>query len=116
MIPGVPVSHVSAAMRMLESPGRLRAANDSVVAFQQRFAIVNLWSDGTKASSDMMALDATRHLSIARTDPRRKTAAAGIYTHILGSYPVIFDQPIVLMTRQDAPAVHGIDAYNANSE
>jgi hypothetical protein len=116
MIPGVPVSHVSAAMRMLEAPGRLRAANDSVVAFQQRFPIVNLWSDGTKASSDMMALDATRHLSIARTDPRRKTAAAGIYTHILGSYPVIFDQPIVLMTRQDAPAVHGIDAYNSNSE
>mgnify|MGYP003584230574 CR=1 FL=1 len=116
MLPGVPVSHVSAAMRMLEAPGRLRAANDSVVAFQQRFPIVNLWSDGTKASSDMMALDSTRHLSIARTDPRRKTAAAGIYTHILGSYPVIFDQPIVLMTRQDAPAVHGIDAYNSNSE
>lgn len=116
MIPGVPVSHVSAAMRILEAPGRLRAANDSVVEFQQRFPIVKLWSDGTKASSDMMALDATRHLSIARTDPRRKTAAAGIYTHILGSYPVIFDQPIVLMTRQDAPAVHGIDAYNSTSE
>ena len=116
MIPGVPVSHVSAAMRMLEAPGRLREANDKVVAFQQRFPIVNLWSDGSKASSDMMALDATRHLSIARTDPRRKTAAAGIYTHILGSYPVIFDQPIVLMTRQDAPAVHGIDAYNSKGE
>lgn len=116
MIPGVPVSHVTAAMRMLEAPGRLRAANDSVVAFQQRFPIVKLWSDGKKASADMMALDATRHLSIARTDPRRKTAAAGIYTHILGSYPVIFDQPIVLMTRQDAPAVHGIEAYNSSSE
>lgn len=116
MIPGVPVSHVTAAMRMLEAPGRLRAANDSVVAFQQRFPIVNLWSDGKKASADMMALDATRHLSIARTDPRRKTAAAGIYTHVLGSYPVIFDQPIVLMTRQDAPAVHGIEAYNTSSE
>jgi TnpA family transposase len=116
MIPGVPVSRVSAAMRMLEAPGRLRSANDSVVAFQQRFPIVKLWSDGKKASSDMMALDATRHLSIARTDPRRKTAAAGIYTHILGSYPVIFDQPIVLLTRQDAPAVHGIEAYNSNSE
>jgi len=35
MISGVPVSHVSAAMRMLEAPGRLRATNDSVVAFQQ---------------------------------------------------------------------------------
>lgn len=116
MIPGVPVSHVSAAMRMLEAPGRLRAANDAVVAFQQRFPMVKLWSDGKKASADMMALDATRHLSIARTDPRRKTAAAGIYTHILGSYPVIFDQPIVLMTRQDAPAVHGIEVYNTSSE
>lgn len=116
MIPGVPVSHVTAAMRMLEAPGRLRAANDAVVAFQQRFPMVKLWSDGKKASADMMALDATRHLSIARTDPRRKTAAAGIYTHILGSYPVIFDQPIVLLTRQDAPAVHGIEVYNSNSE
>jgi TnpA family transposase len=69
-----------------------------------------------QGAADMMALDATRHLSIARTGPRRKTAAAGIYTHVLGSYPVIFDQPIVLMTRQDAPAVHGIEAYNTSSE
>ena len=28
----------------------------------------------------------SRHLSIARTDPRRKTAAAGIYTHVLAQF------------------------------
>lgn len=53
MIPGVAVSQVTAAMRMLETPGRLRSANDAVVAFQQAQPIVKLWSDGSKASSDM---------------------------------------------------------------
>jgi TnpA family transposase len=116
MIPGVAVSQVTAAMRTLETPGRLRSANDVVVAFQQAQPIVKLWSDGSKASSDMMALDATRHLGTARTDPRRRTMAAGIYTHVLGSYPIIYDQPIVLMTRQGGPAVEGIEQYNSNGE
>jgi TnpA family transposase len=116
MIPGVPVSHVTAAMRLLETPGRLRAANDSVVAFQQKQPIVALWSDGTRASADMMALDATRHLGTARTDPRRRTMSTGIYTHVLGSYPIIYDQPIVLMTRQGGPAVEGVEQYNSTSE
>lgn len=116
MIPGVAVSHVTAAMRLLETPGRLRAANDAVVGFQQKQPIVALWSDGTKASSDMMALDATRHLGTARMDPRRRTMATGIYTHVLGSYPIVNDQPIVLMTRQGGPAVEGIEQYNSTSE
>lgn len=116
MIPGVAVSQVTAAMRLLETPGRLRAANEAIVGFQQKQPIVALWSDGTKASSDMMALDATRHLGTARTDPRRRTMATGIYTHVLGSYPIIYDQPIVLMTRQGGPAVEGIEQYNSTSE
>lgn len=116
MISGVTVTEVSAAMRMLETPGRLRVANNAVVSYQQSLPIVKLWSDGTKASSDMMALDATRHLGIARSDPRRKTMAAGIYTHVLGSYPIFYDQPIVLLTRQGGPAVEGVEQYNSSSE
>jgi len=117
MIPGLSANEVSAAMRRLETPGRLRSANERVVEFQQQLPIVQLWSDGSKASSDMMSLDATRHLGISRTDPRRRTMAAGIYTHVLGSYPIIYDQPIVLMTRQGGPAVEGVERHNnANAE
>jgi TnpA family transposase len=116
MIPGVTVAQVTAAMRLLETPGRLREANEVVVGLQQKQSIVSLWSDGTRASSDMMALDTTRHLGTARTDPRRRTWATGIYTHVLGSYPIIYDQPIVLMTRQGGPAVEGIEQYNNTSE
>jgi len=116
MVSGVTVSEVTSAMRLLETPGRLRAANNAVVAFQQSMPIVKLWSDGTKASADMMALDATRHLAIARNDPRRKTPAAGIYTHVLGNYPIFYDQPIVLLTRQGGPAVEGVEQYNSSSE
>ncbi|RYG29480.1 MAG: hypothetical protein EON93_16620 [Burkholderiales bacterium] len=92
------------------------AEDNAVVAYQQSIPIVKLWSDGTKASADMMAMDTTRHLGIARTDPRRKTPAAGIYTHVLGSYPVFYDQPIVLLTRQGGPAVEGVEQYNSSSE
>lgn len=112
----VSVAEVTAAMRLLETPGRLRAANNCVVSYQQSIPIVKLWSDGTKASSDMMSLDSTRHLGMARTDPRRKTPAAGIYTHVLGSYPIFYDQPIVLLTRQGGPAVEGVEQYNSSSE
>lgn len=116
MVSGVTVSEVTSAMRLLETPGRLRSANGTVVAFQQSFPIVKLWSDGSKASSDMMSMDSTRHLGIARTDPRRRTPAAGIYTHVLGSYPIFYDQPIVLLTRQAGPAVEGVEQYNSSSE
>lgn len=116
MIPNLRAADITAAMKVLETPGRLRLANDAVVAFQQSIPIVQLWGDGKKASSDMMSLDATRHLAAARQEPRRKTPAIGIYTHILGSYPIIHDMPIVLMTRQNGPAVEGIERYNSIEE
>lgn len=115
MVSSVSVAEVTASMRLLETPGRLRAANNAVVAYQQSHPIVKHWSDGSKASSDMMALDATRHLGMARTDPRRKTPAAGLYTHVLGSYPIFYDQPIVLMTRQAGAAVEGVERYNSTT-
>lgn len=112
MIPGIEVAHISAAMRSLEAQGRLRKANERVVEFQRKNSISELWGSGDKASADMMALDATRHLYNARVDPRRRTFAVGLYTHVLGSYGVVYDQPIVHNERQGPAAVEGVEQYN----
>jgi TnpA family transposase len=116
MVPGIEPAHISSAMRDLETYGRLRRANEAVVAFQRRHTIATLWGNGERASADMMALDASRHLFNARTDPRRRTFAVGLYTHILDAYGVIYDQPIVLNERQAAAAVEGIEQFNMNNE
>lgn len=112
MIPGVEVSHISAAMRTLEIAERVRSAGERVLAFQMEHAIAALWGKGDKGSADMMALDASNRLFNARVDPRRRTFAVGLYTHILNTYGVFYDQPIVLNTRQAAAAVHGAHWHN----
>ena len=116
MIPGIEVAHISAAMRSLEARDRLRKANERVVEFQRKNPIAELWGTGDKASADMMALDASRHLYNARVDPRRRTFAVGLYTHVLESYGVIYDQPIVHNERQSSAALEGVEQYNARSE
>ncbi len=116
MIPQLQPSQVTAAMRTLEGHGRLRRANDRVVEFQKKIPIAELWGRGDKASADMMALDASRHLYNARVDPRRRTFAAGIYTHVLDRYGVIYDQPIVLNERQGGAAVEGVELHNRGRE
>ena len=116
MIPQLQPSQVTAAMRTLEGHGRLRRANDRVVEFQRKIPIAELWGRGDKASADMMALDASRHLYNARVDPRRRTFAAGIYTHVLDRYGVIYDQPIVLNERQSGAAVEGVERHNHSGE
>lgn len=113
MVPGIEVAHISAAMRSLEAHGRLRRANQRVVEFQRRHAITTHWGTGTKASSDMMALDASRHLYNSRTDPRRRTRAVGLYTHVLDVYGIAHDEPIVHNERQGSVAVSGVEEYNA---
>ncbi|WP_439590536.1 Tn3 family transposase [Hydrogenophaga sp.] len=112
MIPGVEVSHIAAAMRTLENAERVRQASERVLVFQMEHAIAALWGKGDKGSSDMMALDASNRLFNARVDPWRRTFAVGLYTHVLNSYGVFYDQPIVLNTRQAAAAVHGAHWYN----
>lgn len=113
MVPGLEPAHVTNAMRALEAQGRLRKANERVVAFQRRFPIAELWGKADRASADMMSLDASKHLFNARIDPRRRTYAVGIYTHVLSSYGVIYDQPIVLNERQAGAALEGVEQYNA---
>lgn len=93
--------------------GLVPADEAGLVTFQRKHVIAELWDKGDKASADMMSLDASRHLYSARLEPRRRTAAMGIYTHVMGSYGVFYDQPIVLNERQAGAAVHGVEAYNA---
>jgi TnpA family transposase len=113
MVPGLEVSHISAAMRAMEAPGRLRRANECIVEFQQSQPIAQHWGSGEKASADAMSVDTSRHLFTSRLDPRRKGPAMGLYTHHLDSYGLFYDQPVVLNDRQAAAAVHGVHAHNA---
>ena len=116
MMPGIDVPQISAAMRALEQPGRLRRANECVAQFQSRVPIAALWGDGNKGSADMMALDASRHLWTSRVDPRRRTYAAGIYTHVRDRWGIFYDQPIVLNERQAGVAVEGMEMQNRTDD
>jgi len=112
MIPGIDAAHISTAMRAVELSGRLRRANEQVSEYQNALPIAALWGDGTKGSADMMALDASRHLWTARVDPRRRTYAAGLYTHVRDRWGLFYDQPIVLNERQAGVAVEGVEQHN----
>jgi TnpA family transposase len=112
MIPGIDAAHISGAMRAVEIAGRMRRANDRVAEYQNALPMAAHWGDGTKGSADMMALDASRHLWTARVDPRRRTFAAGIYTHVRDRWGVFYDQPIVLNERQAGVAVEGVERHN----
>ena len=112
MIPGIDAAHLSTAMRAVEPSGGLRRANERVSEYQNALPIAALWGDGTKGSADMMAMDASRHLWTARVDPRRRTYAAGLYTHVRDRWGLCCDQPIVLNERQAGVAVEGVEQHN----
>lgn len=112
MIPGLEPTQIAVAMRALEGGGRLRRANQRVAEYQSRIPIAALWRDGDKASADMMSLDASRHLWRARVDPRRRTYAAGIYTHVRDRWGIVYDQPIVPNERQAGVAIEGVEQHN----
>ena len=107
MVDGVPADSIGWFMRKLEEDGRLRQASDAVVTYLRGHRIARHWGEGLLASSDMMSLEATRHLWNARLDPRRRTYAVGSYTHLLDQWPIIYDQPIVLNRRQAGAAIEG---------
>ncbi|WP_259460727.1 Tn3 family transposase [Paraburkholderia sp. BL23I1N1] len=112
MIPQLEPAHISAAMRALEMAGRLSRANDRVVEFQRTHPITALWGTGQHASSDSMSLDTSRHLFYARVDPRRRTHAVGMYTHVLDQHGIVYNHPIVLNERQAGVAIEGIIRHN----
>jgi TnpA family transposase len=116
MIPPISATAISDCMMLLEDGTALRLANDGCVAFIRRHLITRSWGEGTLASSDSMSLDATRHLFSARLDPRRKRQGIGIYTHKLDQWPLIYDQPIVLMQRQSGAAIEGMLRQRSSAE
>jgi TnpA family transposase len=116
MIPQIGATAISDCMMLLEDATALRSANDGCVAFIRQHPITQSWGEGTLASSDSMSLDATRHLFSARTDPRRQRRGIGIYTHKLDQWPLIYDQPVVLMQRQAGAAIEGMVRQCASAE
>ncbi|MGF6970817.1 hypothetical protein OKW43_007912 [Paraburkholderia sp. WC7.3g] len=116
MIPQLDPAHISTAMRFLEMPGRLPRANDRVVGFQRTHPITELWGTGRQASSNSMSLDTSPHLFYARVDPRRRTHAVGMYTHVLDQHGIVYNQPIVLNERQAGVAIEGVIRHNENRD
>ena len=107
MIPGVRSSAIRRAGLMLEEERALRRANDAVVAFLLAQPLSKQWDDGYEASSDLMSLDVSRHVWMARVDPKRRHHAVGTYTHVLDQWGIVYDQPLLLSTRQAGAAIEG---------
>lgn len=108
MTPGLPESHIVVAMRSLEDETALRRANDEVTAYIRTQRIARQWGAGTIASSDMMSLDASRQLWLARNDPRRGVPAIGVYQHISDQWDIFHSLPVLVKTRQAGAALEGI--------
>lgn len=115
MLPQVTEDEITTSLKLFERASRMHTANGRITELQQSFPIVKSWGDGTGASADMMALDASMHLYLSRVNPRRKTYGTGIYTTILNSYPIIWNQHIVQNTWQAGAAVHGVHSFNTAS-
>jgi len=107
MVPQLTPSQIRAGMTRCEDRDRVRAANDAVTGFQRRIPIAAIWGDGSLASSDMMSLDVSRQIWVARLDPRRRIPSVGTYTHVSDVWSVIYDQPIILNERQAGAALEG---------
>ena len=107
MVPQLKPSQITAGMQLFEDRTVVRAANDAVVGFQRHLPIASLWGDGTLASSDMMSLDVSRQIWVARLDPKRRVPSVGTYTHMSDFWSVIYDQPIILNERQAGAAIEG---------
>lgn len=116
MVPQLDLAPIATAMRALEMPGRLARANERVVEFQRTHPINELWGTGRHASSDSMSLDTSPHLFYARVDPRRRTHAVGIYTHVLDQHGIVYNQPIVLNERQAGVAIEGVLRHNESRD
>jgi len=107
MIPGVRLSDIRRASMLLEEERPLRRANDTVVEFLLAQPLSKTWGAGFEASSDLMSLDVSRHLWMARVDPKRRRHAVGTYTHVLDQWGIVYDQPLPLSTRQAGAAIEG---------
>jgi TnpA family transposase len=107
MIPGQRPGAIRRAMALLEEEHALRRANDAILERLRALPLVNAWGDGYEASADLVSLDTSRHLWAARVDPKRRRFAVGTYAHILDQWGIVYDQPLLLATRQSGAAIEG---------
>lgn len=107
MLDGISDDRIELMMRTVEENGHLRAASDRVAAAMLSNPVARMWGSGVTGSADMMSLDATRHLWLARMEPRRRTPAVGTYTHVIDQWAIIYDQPVQLNQRQAGVAIDG---------
>jgi TnpA family transposase len=108
MIRGVHESTIRRYMRLFETEPALREANDALLHFARSHPIVNHWGTGFEASSDLMSLDASKHLYDARVDPKRRVHGMGVYQTVLDQWGIPYDQPLPLMRRQVGAAIEGV--------
>lgn len=104
-IPQLTVNQILRGMELFENAPAVRAANDAVVGFQKRLPICSAWGDGSLASADMMSLDVSKHIWVARMDYRRKLPSVGTYTLVSDFWSVLYDMPIILNERQAGAAI-----------
>jgi hypothetical protein len=100
MAPGLTISGMTDALQLLEEAGPLRRANTAAVEFLQAHSLAAHWGNTADCAADAMSLDGTRHLWLARTDPKRRTLSTATYVHTLARRGIAYDQPIVITQRQ----------------
>ena len=107
MIPGQRASGVRRSMGLLEEESALRRANAAISEWLRALPLVSAWGSGYEVSSDLVSLDTSRHLWAARVDPKRRRFAVGSYVHVLNQWGILYDQPLLLATRQAGAAIEG---------
>lgn len=108
MVPELSPPAIRQMMGKVADERKLRHAADAILEFMRRHPITAHWGCADLASSDMMSLETTRTVWQARTDPRRRTASIGIYSHKQDRWGIFYDQPILLKERQAGPAIEGV--------
>ena len=107
MAPGLSASGLADALQLLEEQGPLRRANAATVEFLQAHPLASHWGNAGDCAAEAMSLDGTRHLWLARTDPKRRTLSTATYIHTLARHGIAYDQPIAITHRQDGAAIEG---------
>ena len=88
-------------------PASLRRANEAAIEFMQAHPMGVNWGDLGDCAADAMSLDASRHIWLARTDPKRRTFSTATYVHTLARHGIVYDQPLAVTQRQQGAAIEG---------
>ena len=107
MTPGLSAGGIASALQLLEDGPNMRRANAAAVEFMQAHPVAAAWGNPKDCASDAMSMDVSRHVWVARTDPKRRTWSTATYVHTLGRHGIGYDQPITITQRQPGAAIEG---------